>query len=126
MRFTKGNKAAAKPSNKAVAAMIRRRLERDADTLTGAQFTALVNRFGTLTAKRPRRHPKEPEAKKVSGSSPEWLNEVLQIEAEQRETARKQREAKSEPKQIAFDCDHTWVDWLTDGKQHCTRCGLQG
>jgi hypothetical protein len=99
-QFAKGNQAAAKPSKKAVAASIRRRLERDGDSLSAAQFTALTNQFARLTAKR-RRPRKDPGAEKVNmcfadrltGEEAEIHKAVLQIEAEQRETRRKEREA---------------------------------
>jgi len=92
MRFQKGNKAAAKPSKKAVAALIRARLEKDGDNLSCAEFTTLVSRFDTLTAKSPRRHREESQAKKLSANDfYPWLtpeqNEihraVMQIEAEE-------------------------------------------
>lgn len=111
-QFAKGNKVAAKPSKKAVAALIRARLEKDSDNLSPAQFTALVNRFGMLTGRRPRRSKKPEEGKeamrherrtdtksfadRLTGEEAETHRMILEIEAEELETRRKKSEAKQQ------------------------------
>jgi hypothetical protein len=94
MGFEKGNNAAAGSSKKAIAEMIRKRLEKDGDSLDDAQFTTLVNRFNSLTAKRrPRRHRKVigSAADRLTGKEAEIHRAVVQIEAERAEAARKER-----------------------------------
>jgi hypothetical protein len=107
-QFVKGNKAAGRPSKKAVAAAIRHRLETDADNLTSSQFTALTNRFAALTRPR-RRRRKEPESKKVlcyadtlTGEAKEIHETVMRIEAEQRETRRREREAEQKASSLSL------------------------
>jgi hypothetical protein len=88
--FTKGNQAGAIRRKESIAKIIAQRIEKDGDSLSGSQLATLVSGFKTLTAKRRRRRPKEPEAKKVNASY-QWLtpeqNEihraVMQIEAEE-------------------------------------------
>jgi hypothetical protein len=91
MIFEKGNQAAARPNKKAVAEMILQKLEKDRDSLSDAQFTTLVTKFNTLTAKRRRRSRKEPESETVIENWADRLTPeeadihraVLEIEAEQ-------------------------------------------
>jgi hypothetical protein len=100
--FTKGNKAAANVSKKAVAEMIRKRLEKDGDSLTNEEFTDLTSSYNALRAKRKRRYRKKPEAKKVirsdadrlTGKEAEMHRLILQIEAERLETGRREWQAK--------------------------------
>lgn len=107
MLFEKGNKAAAKPSKKAVAALIRARLAKDGDSLSGAQFTTLVSKFNTLTTKRRRLKKPEPMdsylgVKKSNFRFGDLTGEeaveahkyVLQREAEELEARRKEWRAK--------------------------------
>jgi len=98
MAFAKGNQAAAHGSRKEVAQIIRRRLEKEADTLSAAEFISLANRFHTLTLKK-RRHlgredkkARETFADRLTGEEAEIHRAVLQIEAEQLETRRKERQ----------------------------------
>jgi hypothetical protein len=107
-RFKKGNQAAAKLSKKAVAAMIAARLEKEKDSLTPAQFTSLVNRYGSLTKKRRRRSRRMPENEKVrgrsdadrlAGAAAETHRTVLQIEAERLEAGRKKWHEEQEAEQ---------------------------
>jgi hypothetical protein len=105
-QFARGNKAAAKPSKKAVASMILNKLETEADSLSPAQFTQLVSRYSTLTTRR-RRHRKKAEAEKVSHSAldslppeeQEMFREVYRIEAERLEAGRKKWREEQEGKQ---------------------------
>jgi hypothetical protein len=108
MLFEKGNNAAAKPSKKVVAALIRQRMEKNRETLSNAEFTTLSKQYTALTAKRRRPHRKEPEAEKLSqveklsrsfadmltGDDAEMHKAVLRIEAERLETRRKEWRAK--------------------------------
>jgi hypothetical protein len=56
MPFAKGNKSAANRTQKSwrdvVAQMIRKRLEKEEDNLTNAQFISLVNRLALLKARK--------------------------------------------------------------------------
>jgi hypothetical protein len=151
-RFEKGNQAAAtaKASKKAMAAMIRKRVEKEGDSLSTAEFTNLVNNFNDLVAKRKRRDRKKKSEgadvaqddsspseftaaqqrvlndpitlQKLTGNGREHWEAVYRFENEA-EAARKASQAKSEAKQISLECDHSWTDVLLDGKRYCTKCG---
>lgn len=86
MQFQRGNKAAANPANKAVAEMIRKRLEKEGDSLGKEEFTALVGEFNSLTTKRRRRRRKKLEREKtyldqLPPEEAEMSKAILQIEA---------------------------------------------
>lgn len=98
--FTKGNQAGGIRRKEAMAKIIAQRIEKDGDNLTSSQFTALVNKFGALTAKRRRRRPKAPDkaetrvmrsfADLLTGEEAEIHREVLRIEAERLEARREE------------------------------------
>jgi hypothetical protein len=103
MRFTKGNQLGAIRRKESIAEKIAQRIEKDGDNLNSSQFTALVNRFAVLTAKKRRRSTKEPEppnplsgsfADRLVGKEREDLLLILQIEAERLETRRKEWQAE--------------------------------
>jgi poly-beta-hydroxyalkanoate depolymerase len=101
MLFEKGNKAAAvKRSKKAVAQIIRKKLEDEKDSLSAAQFTTLVSKYNTLVTKRTRRYHKHKRRFPwLSKEEQETMLIVLQIEAE-RETGRLEGKSQ-EPNGIA-------------------------
>lgn len=86
-QFVKGNKASSRSSKAAIAEMIRKRLEKNGDSMSDPKFAELVTKFSTLTKRRrPRR--KEPRAgcsaaDRLTGKDAEIHKAVLQIEAEQ-------------------------------------------
>ena len=55
MKFRKGNKAAANPSRKAVAELIRKRLEKEGESLPITLVASLAATYARLTAKRHRK-----------------------------------------------------------------------
>jgi len=98
MAFAKGNQAAAHGSRKEVAQIIHRRLEKEADTLSAAEFISLANRFNTLTLKKRRRKDREVKkaretfADRLPPEEKESLRIILQIERERLEARRKERQ----------------------------------
>jgi hypothetical protein len=84
MPFVKGNKVAANRTQKSwrdeVARMIRKRLEKEEDNLTNAQFISLVNRLTWLKA---RKGPHLDRRKKRPETSENAI--ILELERQQKE-----------------------------------------
>jgi hypothetical protein len=99
MRFAKGNQAAANPSKKAVAALIKKRLETDGANMSSKEFTELTSQYATLTKPRQRRRSRKKNKTKKASGIDALTREVMRIEAEELEARQKKWREEYDAKQ---------------------------